>query len=215
MLGVVGRKVGMTRVFNEQGVHVPVTVIEVTPNRITQLKTIASDGYSAVQITAGSRRASLVTKPEQGHFAKAGVEAGRISQEFRIGEQEVAALSLGGEITADIFSAGQMVDVTGISIGKGFQGVVKRWHVGGGRKTHGASLVERAPGSIGQRQTPGRTFKNMKMAGHMGAVQRTIQNLQVVRVDAEKNLLLVRGGVPGSEGSHVTILPAIKKQAKA
>ncbi|WP_321528935.1 50S ribosomal protein L3 [Sedimenticola selenatireducens] len=210
MLGIVGRKVGMTRVFTEEGVSVPVTVIEVEPNRVTQLRTIENDGYSAIQVTTGSRKASSVSKPEAGHLAKAGVEAGRGMWEFRLTEDEQDGIEVGGEIKVDMFEAGQIVDVRGTTIGKGFQGAVKRHGFRMQDATHGNSLSHRAPGSIGQCQTPGRVFKGKKMAGHMGNVKRSIQNLQVVRVDAERNLLLVRGAVPGSSGGDVIITPAIK-----
>jgi len=209
-IGVVGRKSGMTRVFAEDGTTLPVTVIEVEPNRITQLKCAASDGYDAVQVTTGRRKASHVNKPETGHFAKAGTEAGRGLWEFRLTADEAKDLKLGGELTIGQFEAGQKVDVTGVSKGKGFQGVIKRWHFAGGDASHGNSLSHRAPGSIGQRQTPGRVFKNMKMAGHMGNRRRTNQNLVVVRVDTERNLLLVKGSVPGAEGSDVFVRPATK-----
>jgi len=210
MLGIVGRKVGMTRVFTEEGVSVPVTVIEVEPNRVTQLRTVESDGYSAIQVTTGSRKASSVSKPEAGHLAKAGVEAGRGMWEFRLAEGEQDGIEVGGEIKVDMFEAGQIVDVRGMTIGKGFQGAVKRHGFRMQDATHGNSLSHRAPGSIGQCQTPGRVFKGKKMAGHMGNAKRSIQNLQVVRVDAERNLLLVRGAVPGSRGGDVIITPAIK-----
>ncbi|AKH22292.1 50S ribosomal protein L3 [Sedimenticola thiotaurini] len=214
MLGIVGRKVGMTRVFTEEGVSVPVTVIEVEPNRVTQLRTVENDGYSAVQVTTGSRKASSVTKPEAGHLAKAGVEAGRGMWEFRLAEGEQEGIELGGEIKVDMFEAGQIVDVRGTTVGKGFQGGVKRHGFRMQDATHGNSLSHRAPGSIGQCQTPGRVFKGKKMAGHMGNAKRSIQNLQVVRVDADRNLLLVRGAVPGSRGGDVIITPAIKKLNK-
>jgi len=210
MLGIVGRKVGMTRVFTEEGVSVPVTVIEVEPNRVTQLRTIENDGYSAIQVTTGSRKASGVSKPEAGHLAKAGVEAGRGMWEFRLAEGEQDGIEVGGEIKVDMFEVGQIVDVRGMTVGKGFQGAVKRHGFRMQDATHGNSLSHRAPGSIGQCQTPGRVFKGKKMAGHMGNVKRSIQNLQVVRVDAERNLLLVRGAVPGSSGGDVVITPAIK-----
>lgn len=214
MLGIVGRKVGMTRVFTEEGVSVPVTVIEVEPNRVTQLRTVDTDGYSAIQVTTGNRKASSVSKPEAGHLAKAGVEAGRGMWEFRLAEGEQDGIEVGGEIKVDIFEAGQIVDVRGMTIGKGFQGGVKRHGFRMQDATHGNSLSHRAPGSIGQCQTPGRVFKGKKMAGHMGNAKRSIQNLQVVRVDAERNLLLVRGAVPGSRGGDVIITPAIKKLNK-
>lgn len=209
-IGVVGRKIGMTRVFTEDGVSLPVTVIEVEPNKVTQLKTGETDGYRAVQITTGSRKAKRVTKPMAGHFAKAGVEAGRGLWEFRLDEGEGEDLELKSEIKVDMFEAGQKVDVTGTSIGKGFAGAVKRHHFAMQDATHGNSLSHRAPGSIGQCQTPGRVFKGKKMAGHMGAAKRTSQNLEVVRVDGERNLLLVKGAVPGSKGGNVIVRPAVK-----
>jgi large subunit ribosomal protein L3 len=209
-IGVVGRKSGMTRVFTEDGASVPVTVIEVEPNRITQIKTDATDGYTAVQVTTGTRRASRVTKPAAGHFAKAGSEAGRGLWELRLAAEDLGELAAGGSLTVEQFEAGQKVDVAGVSKGKGFAGVVKRWHFAGGDATHGNSLSHRTPGSIGQRQTPGRVFKNMKMAGHMGARRVTTQNLTVLRVDAERNLLLIKGAVPGAAGSDVYIRPAVK-----
>lgn len=209
-IGIVGRKAGMTRIFTEDGQAVPVTVVEVEPNRITQLKTLESDGYRAVQVTVGKRRSSRVTKSEAGHFAKAGVEAGRGLWEFRLGEGEGDELTAGGEINASIFEDGQVVDATGQSKGKGFQGGVKRWNFAMQDATHGNSLSHRAPGSIGQNQTPGKVFKGKKMAGQMGNAQVTVQNLQVVRVDAERNLLLIRGAVPGATGGNVVIKPAVK-----
>ena len=212
-IGLVGRKCGMTRIFNEDGDSIPVTVIEVEPNRITQVKTADNDGYAAVQVTTGTRRAVRVTKPMAGHFAKAGVAAGRGVWEFRLDGGEGSDLQTGGEIKVDIFAPGQKVDVTGVSIGKGFAGTIKRHHFGMGDATHGNSLSHRAPGSIGQRQTPGRVFKGKRMSGHMGNVQRTAQNLEVVRVDAERNLLLVKGAVPGHAGRDVIVRPAIKARA--
>lgn len=209
-IGVVGRKSGMTRVFNEDGSTVPVTVIEVEPNRITQIKTVENDGYNAVQVTTGNRKVNRVTKPEAGHFAKAGTEAGRGLWEFRLADAQLGEVAAGGALTVSQFEVGQKVDVTGVSKGRGFQGVVRRWHFAGGDATHGNSLSHRTPGSIGQRQTPGRVFKNMKMAGHMGDRRATTQNLVVVRVDAERNLLLIKGSVPGSEGTDVLVRPAVK-----
>ena len=209
-IGLVGRKCGMTRVFTENGESIPVTVIEALPNRITQLKTAESDGYRAVQITTGSRKASRVVKPQQGHFAKAAVEPGRGLWEFRLDGEEGTDLATGADITVDVFSDGQTVDVIGTSIGKGFAGAVKRHNFRTQDATHGNSLAHRAPGSIGQNQTPGRVFKGKRMAGHMGSVRSTAQNLTVVRVDAARNLLLVRGAVPGSKGSDVIVRPAIK-----
>jgi large subunit ribosomal protein L3 len=209
-IGLVGRKSGMTRVFTETGSSVPVTVVEVLPNRITQVKSAESDGYTAIQVTAGSKKANLLTKSEAGHFAKAKVEAGRGLWEFRLSADESAQYQQGGEITAALFSVGQIVDVTGVSKGKGFQGVIKRHHFSMGDATHGNSLSHRAPGSIGQRQTPGRVKKGKKMAGHMGDEQVTIQNLEVVRVDTTNNLLLIKGAVPGATGGDVIVFPAVK-----
>lgn len=207
-LGLVGRKVGMTRVFSDDGVSTPVTVIEVEPNRVSQLKTVDSDGYTAIQVVTGSRRANRVNKPMAGHYRKAGVEAGRTSMEFRV--DSIEDFELGSEIKVDIFEQGQMVDVSGATIGKGFAGGVKRHNFRMQDATHGNSISHRAPGSIGQNQTPGRVFKGKKMAGHMGAVKQTTQNLEVVRVDADRNLILIRGAVPGSKSSDVVIRPAVK-----
>jgi len=209
-IGVVGRKVGMTRIFTDEGVSIPVSVIEVEPNRVTQLKTDDTDGYRAVQVTVGSRRASRVTKQAAGHFAKAGTEAGRGLWEFRLNDGEGDELATGSEIKVDIFEAGQKIDVTGTSIGKGFAGTVKRHNFHMQDATHGNSLSHRAPGSIGQNQTPGRVFKGKKMAGHMGNVRTTQQSLEVVRVDAENNLLLVKGAIPGAKGGDVIVKPAVK-----
>jgi large subunit ribosomal protein L3 len=209
-IGVIGRKCGMTRVFAEDGASIPVTVIQVEPNRITQVKGVDAEGYRSVQVTTGVRRATRVTKAMAGHYAKAGTGAGRLSGEFRLGHDEGADLKAGGEIKADIFKPGQYVDVTGTSIGKGFQGTIKRHHFTMGDATHGNSLSHRAPGSIGQRQTPGRVFPGKKMSGHLGAKRRTAINLQVVQVDAEKNLLLVKGAVPGSEGGNVIVRPSAR-----
>lgn len=207
-LGLIGRKAGMTRIFTEDGVSIPVTIIEATPNRVTQVKTGESDGYSAVQVTAGSKKASSVNKAAAGHFAKANVEAGRITGEFRL-EGEVEH-KLGDEITVSIFEAGQAIDVTGQSKGKGFQGVIKRYNFAMQDATHGNSLSHRAPGSIGQCQTPGRVWKGKKMAGHMGDERVTTQNLEVVRIDAERNLIMIKGAVPGATGGHVFVKPAVK-----
>ena len=209
-IGIVGRKAGMTRVFNEDGVSVPVTVIEVTPNRVSQVRTEETDGYSAVQVAVGTRKASRVSKPMAGHFAKAGVEAGRTLKEFRLDDFEGEMPEVGGEITVDIFEAGQKVDVQGKSKGKGFAGGVKRHNFRMQDATHGNSISHRAPGSIGQCQTPGRVFKGKKMAGHMGDENVTTQSLEVVRVDAERNLLLIKGAVPGANGGDVVITPAVK-----
>jgi large subunit ribosomal protein L3 len=209
-IGVIGRKCGMTRIFTEDGVAVPVTVVEVEPNRVAQVKTVDTDGYNALQVTVGSRRASRVIKPQAGHFAKAGVEAGRTLMEFRLADGEGDGLQAGSEIKVDIFENGQIVDVSGTTIGKGFAGVIKRHHFRMQDATHGNSLSHRAHGSIGQNQTPGRVFKGKKMAGHMGNSNRTTQNLEIVRVDVERNLLLIKGAVPGSKGNDVVVLPAIK-----
>ena len=209
-LGIVGRKAGMSRMFTEDGKAVPVTLIEATPNRITQIKTVETDGYSAVQVTAGVKRASLLTKPATGHLAKAKVEAGRGLWELRVDADQIGAYEVGGEIKADIFSEGQIVDVQGVTKGKGFQGTIKRWNFKMGDATHGNSLSHRAPGSIGQRQTPGRVFPGKKMAGHMGHVTQTTQNLQVVKVDAERGLIAVRGAVPGAPGGDVIVRPTSK-----
>jgi large subunit ribosomal protein L3 len=208
-IGFVARKIGMTRVFAEDGSSVPVTVFEATPNRVTQIKSADKDGYAAVQVTVGTRRPSRVTKPMAGHFAKAGVEAGRMVKEFRL--DGAAELEAGAEIKVDMFEVGQKVDVQGTTIGKGFAGVMKRHNFGGGRATHGNSLSHRAPGSIGQNQSPGRVFPGKRMAGHMGNVSRTQQRLEVVRVDVERDLLLVKGSVPGPKGADVVIRPVISK----
>ncbi|OEE45764.1 50S ribosomal protein L3 [Vibrio anguillarum] len=208
MIGLVGRKVGMTRVFTEEGVSIPVTVVEVEANRISQVKTLETDGYAAIQITTGTKKANRVTKPEAGHFAKAGVEAGRGLWEFRLENGE--EFEVGTELNVELFNEVKKVDVTGTSKGKGFQGAVKRWNFRTQDMTHGNSLSHRAPGSIGQCQTPGRVFKGKKMAGHMGAERITTQNLEIVRVDAERNLLLIKGAVPGATGANVIVKPAIK-----
>jgi len=207
-IGLVGRKAGMTRIFTEDGVSTPVTVIEVEPNRISQLKTVEVDGYNAIQVAVGVRKASRVAKPQAGHFAKAESSAGRNVSEFTV--DSVSDYELGSELTVDMFEAGQAIDVSGTTKGKGFAGVMKRYGFRGGDATHGNSISHRAPGSIGQCQTPGRVFKEKKMAGHMGDVKRTLQNLSVVRVDTERNLLLVKGSVPGAKGSNVVIRPAVK-----
>ncbi|OUS18535.1 50S ribosomal protein L3 [Gammaproteobacteria bacterium 50_400_T64] len=208
-IGIVGRKCGMSRVFTDEGASVPVTVIEVEPNRVTQLKSEEVDGYTSVQVTTGSRRVSRVTKAQAGHYAKAGSEAGRGLWEFRL-EAEQEAPEVGGQLTVEQFEAGQSVDVSGVSKGKGFAGVIKRWNFQMQDATHGNSLAHRAPGSIGQNQTPGRVFKGKKMAGHMGSRNVTTQNLEVVRVDAERNILLVKGAVPGATGGTVIVRPAVK-----
>ena len=208
-LGLVGRKVGMTRVFSDDGVSTPVTVIEVEPNRISQIKTVETDGYTAIQVISGSRRASRVTKPMAGHYRKAGVEAGRGAWEFRV--DSVDEMELGAEIKVDLFEQGQVVDVAGVSKGKGFQGGVKRHNFTMQDATHGNSISHRSNGSIGQNQTPGRVFKGKKMSGHMGAEKCTTQNLEVVRVDAERNLVLIKGAVPGAKSGDVIIRPAVKR----
>ena len=207
-IGLVGRKRGMTRVFTEDGVSTPVTVIEIEPNRVSQLKTVETDGYSAVQVTVGSKKSSRVTKPQAGHFAKAESASGHKVCEFTIDAD--STLELGSEINVTLFEAGQAIDVSGVTKGKGFQGPMKRYGFRGGDATHGNSISHRSGGSIGQCQTPGRVFKGKKMAGHMGDVKRTLQNLSVVRVDVERNLLLVKGSVPGANGGDVIIRPAVK-----
>ncbi len=207
-IGLVGRKAGMTRVFNEDGESVPVTVIEATPNRITQVRTQETDGYQAIQVTAGSRKASHVSKPVAGHYAKAGTEAGLGLWEFRVEGDDVP--EVGSELNVELFEAGQKVDVRGTSKGKGFQGGVKRHNFRMQDATHGNSISHRAPGSIGQCQTPGRVFKGKKMAGHMGNVQKTIQSLEIVRVDSDRNLILVKGAIPGAKGGNVVITPSVK-----
>ncbi len=214
-IGLVGRKAGMTRVFTEDGVSEPVTVIEVDPNRVTLVRTEESDGYSAYQVTVGERKASRMSKAEAGHFAKVGTGAGRGLWEFRASAEalEQAGVSAGGELTVSLFEDGQVVDVAGTSKGKGFQGGVKRHNFSMQDATHGNSLSHRAPGSIGQNQTPGRVFKGKKMAGHMGDARTTVQNLRIVRVDAERNLLLVRGAVPGGKRGDVFVTPAVKAKA--
>ncbi|MEZ0121209.1 MAG: 50S ribosomal protein L3 [Candidatus Reddybacter sp.] len=208
-IGIVGRKCGMSRVFTDEGISIPVTVIEVEPNRVVQLKSEEVDGYTSVQVTTGTRRVSRVTKAQAGHYAKAGSEAGRGLWEFRLDAGQEAP-EVGGALTVDQFEAGQDVDVSGVSKGKGFAGVIKRWNFQMQDATHGNSLAHRAPGSIGQNQTPGRVFKGKKMAGHMGSRNVTTQNLEVVRVDAERNLLLVKGAVPGATGGTVIVRPAVK-----
>jgi large subunit ribosomal protein L3 len=198
-LGLVGRKVGMTRVFTDDGDSLPVTVLEVADNRVTQIKKPDTDGYSAVQVTFGKRRATRVTKPMAGHFAKAGVEGGTILREFRIPAGDL-----------DIFQVGQKVDVSGTSIGKGFAGVIKRHHFSSNRASHGNSVSHNRPGSTGQNQSPSKVFPGKRMAGHLGAVSRTVPNLEIVRIDADRGLLLVRGSVPGHEGGHIVVQPAAK-----
>jgi len=209
-IGLIGRKVGMTRIFTEEGGSVPVTVIEATPNRVTQLRTIENDGYRALQVTAGTKKANRVNKAAAGHFAKAGVEAGRGLWEFRLGTEEGTDLEVGKEITVEIFADTNKVDVIGTSKGKGFAGAIKRWNFSAQRMTHGNSLSHRAPGSIGQNQSPGKVFKGKKMAGQLGDKQVTVQSLEVVKVDAENNLILVKGAVPGATGGDVIVKPATK-----
>lgn len=209
-IGLVGRKIGMTRVFTEAGVSVPVTVIEVDPNRITQIRTLENDGYQAVQVTTGVRRASRVTKAEAGHYAKANVAAGRGVWEFRVQGEEAASLQVGGSIGVDLFAAGQAVDVIGTSKGKGFQGGVKRWNFRTQDATHGNSVSHRVHGSTGQNQSPGKVFKGKKMAGHMGDERVTVMGLEVVSVDAERSVLLIKGAVPGSAGGDVIVRPSVK-----
>ncbi len=211
-VGIVGRKSGMTRVFTEDGVSVPVTVVEVVPNRVTQIKEQDTDGYRAIQVTTGNRKASRVSKPEAGHYARAGVEAGSGLWEFRLDGSE-EAFEVGAELTVERFEQGQKVDVAGQSKGKGFQGGVKRWNFSTQDATHGNSLSHRAPGSLGQCQTPGRVFKGKKMAGHMGAERVTTQGLEVVRVDVERNLLLIKGAVPGAPGGDVIVRPTTKARS--
>ena len=215
-LGLIGKKIGMTRVFAENGAVVPVTVIDVAGNRVVRVKQADTDGYQAVQVTAGERRADRLTKAVAGVYAKNGVNTGRALREFRLTGQEGSELKSGSELKADIFDVGSHVDVSGTSIGKGFAGVIKRHHFRGGRATHGNSLSHRAPGSIGQRQTPGRVFPGKRMAGHLGNRTSTQQNLEIVQVDVERNLLLVKGAVPGPKGANLVIRPSVKgKKAKA
>ncbi len=209
-IGLIGRKAGMTRVFVESGESIPVTVIEVQPNRVTRVRTAEADGYAAVQVTAGAVKANRLSKAEAGHFAAAGVEPGRGLWEFRAEASDLSGLKAGDAITVERFAAGQKVDVTGVSRGKGYQGTVKRWNFATQDATHGNSVSHRAPGSIGQRQSPGRVFKGKKMSGHMGAEQVTVQSLEVVRVDAERNLLLIKGAIPGAPGNDVIVRPAVK-----
>ncbi|MBL10403.1 MAG: 50S ribosomal protein L3 [Acidiferrobacteraceae bacterium] len=209
-LGLIGRKVGMTRIFGENGESTPVTVVEISPNRVTQVKTDESDGYSAVQVTTGSRRASRVTAPMKGHFAKAGTEAGEGCWEFRAEAETLSDYPTGSSLTVELFKEGQLVDVQGTTIGRGFAGVMRRHGFRGGRATHGNSKAHRKPGSIGQNQDPGRVFKGKKMAGHMGNVKRTQQNLKIYRIDSDRNLILIRGSIPGPRGRDVVIRHSIK-----
>jgi len=212
-LGLVGRKIGMTRIFTDDGTSLPVTVLDVSNNRVTQIKSASTDGYSAVQVAYGTRRASRVTKAAAGHFAKAGVEAGSVLKEFTATPEQLAGLTLGGKVGVDLFQVGQKVDVTGVTIGKGYAGTIKRHHFKSGRATHGNSKSHNVPGSIGMAQDPGRVFPGKRMTGHLGDVQRTVQNLQIVRIDAERQLLLVRGAVPGAPGGDVIVRPAVKAGA--
>lgn len=214
-LGLVGRKVGMTRIFTEEGESIPVTVLDVSNNRVTQVKSPEIDGYAAVQLAYGTRRASRVTKPQAGHYAKAGSEAGSILKEFRLDPAKAAEFSAGSVVAVEsVFEAGQKVDVTGTTIGKGFAGTIKRHHFAGQRNSHGNSLSHRTPGSTGMAQDPGRVFPGKKMAGHLGDATRTVQNLDIIRVDVERGLLLVKGAVPGHKNADVIVRPAIKMSAK-
>ena len=212
-LGLVGRKIGMTRFFTEDGIAVPVTVVDVSNNHVTQIKTPQTDGYAALQVTYGVRRATRVSKPQAGHFAKAGVEAGSVVREFNIADGDVANYSLGKHISVDIFQVGQKVDVSGVTQGKGFSGAIKRHHFSSNRASHGNSLSHNSAGSIGMAQDPGRVFPGKKMAGHLGAVTRTTQTLEIVRIDAERQLLLIKGAVPGSRGGNVVVRPGVKAGA--
>jgi len=214
-IGLIGRKAGMTRVFTDAGESIPVTVIEALPNRVTQVKGVESDGYRAVQVAYGDRKASRLSRPMIGHYAKSKVAAGESLVEFRLADGEGADLAPGAEIRVDMFAAGQIVDVTGTTIGKGFAGTIKRHNFAGGPASHGASVFHRAPGSIGQRQTPGRVFPGKRMSGHMGNQRRTIENLKIVEIDAARNLLLVRGAVPGAPGGQVIVRPSVKSGRKA
>jgi large subunit ribosomal protein L3 len=212
-LGLVGRKIGMTRIFTDDGTSLPVTVLDVSNNRITQIKTATTDGYSAVQVAFGVRRASRVTKAAAGHFAKAGVEAGSVLKEFTATPEQVSGLQAGGALSVDLFKVGQKVDVTGVTIGKGYAGTIKRHHFKSGRASHGNSKSHNVPGSIGMAQDPGRVFPGKRMTGHLGDVQRTVQNLEIVRIDADRQLLLVMGAVPGAKGGDVVVHPAVKAGA--
>jgi len=212
-LGLLGRKVGMTRIFTDDGESVPVTVLDVSNNRVAQVRTREVDGYSALQVAHGARRSSRVIKPQAGHFAKAGIEAGSSLKEFRLGAKQVDEFKAGSTIGIDVFSVGQKVDVTGVTIGKGFAGAIKRHHFSSNRATHGNSVSTNAPGSIGMRQDPGRVMPGKRMAGHLGDKQRTTQNLVVARIDTERQLLLIRGAVPGAAGGNVVVRPAAKARA--
>jgi large subunit ribosomal protein L3 len=212
-LGLVGRKVGMTRIFTPEGDSIPVTVLDVSDNRVTQIKTVETDGYTAVQVAFGTRRASRVTKPLAGHLAKAGVQAGEVLKEFQIDAAKAAELSSGAVIGTDLFEVGQKVDVQGVSIGKGYAGTIKRYNFASGRASHGNSRSHNVPGSIGMAQDPGRVFPGKRMTGHMGDDTVTVQNLVIARIDADRNLLLVRGAVPGAKGGKVFVTPAVKTRA--
>lgn len=213
-LGLVGRKVGMTRIFTDDGDSIPVTVLEVGDNRVTQIKTDETDGYTAVQVTFGTRRASRVTKPLAGHLAKAGVEAGEVIKEFRVDAARAAEFQPGANISVDLFEVGQKIDVQGVTIGKGYAGTIKRYHFASGRASHGNSRSHNVPGSIGMAQDPGRVFPGKRMTGHMGDVTRTVQNLEIAKIDAERKLLLVKGAIPGAKGGQVIVTPAVKARAK-
>ena len=213
-LGLVGRKVGMTRIFSEDGRAVPVTVLDVANNRVTQIKTPETDGYAAVQVAYGKRRASRVNKPQAGHLAKAGVEAGELLREFRVGPDALASLKVGEVVSVETFKVGELVDVTGTTKGRGFSGVIRRHNFSSNRASHGNSRSHNTPGSIGMAQDPGRVFPGKRMAGQYGNVTRTVQTLTVVRVDAERGLLLVKGSVPGAAGGHIVVHPAAKTPAK-
>ena len=212
-LGHVGRKIGMTRIFTDDGTSLPVTVLDVSNNRLTQIKSPSTDGYSAVQVAYGTRRASRLTKAAAGHFAKAGVEAGSVLKEFTATPEELGSLQAGGTMGVDLFKVGQKVDVTGVTIGKGYAGTIKRHHFKSGRASHGNSKSHNVPGSIGMAQDPGRVFPGKRMTGHLGDVQRTVQNLEIVRIDADRQLMLVKGAVPGSKGGDVVVRPAVKAGA--
>ena len=212
-LGLVGRKIGMTRIFTDDGTSLPVTVLDVSNNRVTQIKTANTDGYSAVQVAYGTRRPSRVSKAAAGHFAKAGVEAGSTLKEFTATAEQLSSLQAGGTVGVDIFKVGQKVDVTGVTIGKGYAGTIKRHHFKSGRATHGNSKSHNVPGSIGMAQDPGRVFPGKRMTGHLGDVQRTVQNLEIVRIDAVRQLLLVKGAIPGAKGGDVVVHPAVKAGA--
>ncbi|MDE2310964.1 MAG: 50S ribosomal protein L3 [Betaproteobacteria bacterium] len=212
-LGLVGRKIGMTRIFTDDGTSLPVTVLDVSNNRVTQIKSASTDDYSAVQVAFGTRRASRVTKAATGHFAKAGVEAGSVLKEFTATPEELGGLQAGGTMGVDLFKVGQKVDITGVTIGKGYAGTIKRHHFKSGRATHGNSKSHNVPGSIGMAQDPGRVFPGKRMTGHLGDVQRTVQNLEIVRIDADRQLMLVKGAVPGSKGGDVVVHPAVKAGA--